>query len=376
VALGIGATVAFVAGPDEAAPVAPAAPPATERGIALPTALAARAGIEVARLQAEPIVPTVDVVGDVHFDPARVADVGGRLEGRVVEVHVELGDRVEPGDPLVTIEGPDLGQAMAELLEARAELAAATSQADRQATLRREQLTTATELEQATAERAALEARVRGAAQSLAALGLPPGSITAASRGRAQPSAITLRAPIAGEVVERRVHLGAVVDPTHPLVRIADLSSVWVVLDIFERDVGRVRLGDRVEVRSEAHPDQPHDGTIAHVGATFDEATRTADVRVVVDNSDRRLRPGQFVHATLHVASEAQREALLLPQSAISQIAGQPGAFVRIGAGRYDVRPLELGARHGARFEVRRGLAVGDEVVVEGAFALKSELER
>jgi cobalt-zinc-cadmium efflux system membrane fusion protein len=99
-------------------------------------------------------------------------------------------------------------------------------------------------------------------------------------------------------------------------------------------------------------------------------------VRVVVDNADRRLRPGQFVHATLHVSSEAQREAILLPQSAVSQIAGQPSVFVRIAENRYEVRPLELGLRHGNRVEVRRGLAAGDEVVVEGAFALKSELER
>jgi cobalt-zinc-cadmium efflux system membrane fusion protein len=374
VVIGAVATLALHGGEPEAA--TSVAPPRVERGIALPEALAQRAGIEVAPVVAEPVVPTIEIVGDVAFDPARIADVGGRLEGRVVDVHVELGDHVEPGDPLVSIEGPDLGQAIAELLEARAELAAASSQADRQATLRRDQLTTATALEQASAERAALEARVRGAEQHLAALGLAPGSITAASRGRALPRTITLRAPIAGEVVERQVHLGAVVDPTHPLVRIADLSAVWIVLNMFEHDLGRVREGDRVELVSESHPDDVLSGTVAHVGATVDEATRTADVRVVVDNADRRLRPGQFVHATLHVSGEAQHDALLLPQSAISQIAGQPGVFVRIGENRYDVRPLELGERYGTRVEVRRGLAAGDEVVVEGAFALKSELER
>ncbi|GAB4202598.1 MAG: efflux RND transporter periplasmic adaptor subunit [Sandaracinaceae bacterium] len=374
--IAIGAIGTLAIGGDEAETSASVPPPPTERGIALPEALAQRAGIEVQPVRAEPVVPTIEIVGNVAFDPARIADVGGRLEGRVVEVHVELGDRVEPGDPLVSIEGPDLGQAIAELLEARAELAAATSQAERQATLRRDQLTTATAHEQAAAERAALEARVRGAEQHLAALGLAPGSITAASRGRPLPRTITLRSPIAGEVVERQVHLGAVVDPTHPLVRIADLSSVWIVLNMFENDLGRVRVGDRVEIVSEAYPDEVLPGTVAHVGATVDEATRTADVRVVVDNTDRRLRPGQFVHATLHVSSEAQREALLLPQSAISQVAGQPSVFVRIGENRYDVRPLELGPRYGTRVEVRRGLAPGDEVVVEGAFALKSELER
>lgn len=372
----LGSVTTLVLHGGEPEPMASAAPVAVERGISLPEALAQRAGIRVAPVVAEPVVPTIEIVGNVDFDPARIADVGGRLEGRVVEVHVQLGDHVEEGDPLVSIEGPDLGQAIAELLEARAELAAATSQAERQTALRRDQLTTATALEQAAAERAALQARVRGAEQHLAALGLAPGSITAASRGRALPRTVTLRAPISGEVVERQVHLGAVVDPTHPLVRIADLSTVWIVLNMFENDLGRVRVGDRVEIVSEAYPDDVLAGTVAHVGATVDEATRTADVRVVVDNADRRLRPGQFVHATLHVSSEAQREAILLPQSAVSQIAGQPSVFVRIAENRYEVRPLELGLRHGNRVEVRRGLAAGDEVVVEGAFALKSELER
>jgi cobalt-zinc-cadmium efflux system membrane fusion protein len=349
---------------------------ARERGVALPGPLAERAGIRTAPATAESVVPTIDVLGHVEFDSARVADVGGRLEGRVVAVHVELGDRVEPGDPIVSIEGPDLGEAVAELLEARAELAAASSHAQRQTALRREQLTTATEHEAATAEHAALEARVRGAEQRLGALGIAPGSIDAATRGRALPRTVTLRAPIAGEVVERHVHLGAVVDPTEPLVRIADLSAVWILLSLFERDLGRVRVEDRVEVLSEVSPGLVFHGVVEHVGAVVDAETRTADVRVAVENVERRLRPGQFVHAVLHVGGEARHDAILVPETAVSQIQGAPSVFVRIAPDRYDARPLELGPAHGARIEVRRGLAVGDEVVVEGAFALKSELER
>ena len=380
-ALMLGAGVAIGAIGVSALRVQPAAqtsppPPEPERGVALPEGLAERAGLRTASATTESVVPTIDVVGHVEFDSTRVADIGGRLEGRVVQVHVELGDRVEPGDPIVSIEGPDLGEAVAELLEARAALAAASSHAERQTALRREQLTTATEHEAATAEHAALAARVRGAEQRLAVLGLAPSAIDAATRGRVVPRTVTLRAPIAGEVVERHVHLGAVVDPTEPLVRIADLASVWILLSLFERDLGRVRVGDRVEVLSEVSPGTVFHGVVEHVGAVVDAETRTADVRVAVENVERRLRPGQFVHAALHVGGEASHDAILLPEAAISQIQGQPSVFVRIGPDRYDVRPLELGPAHGARVEVRRGLAVGDEVVLEGAFALKSELER
>ncbi|MCX7807066.1 MAG: efflux RND transporter periplasmic adaptor subunit [Deltaproteobacteria bacterium] len=346
------------------------------RVIRLNPSLAERARIETQRIDFEAMVPTLELVGRVSFDPEHVADIGGRLEGRVTAVYVELGDRVKEGDPLVAIEGPKIGDAVAALLEAKAELAAARAQAERQALLRREQLTTAVAAEQALAEERALEARVRGAEQQLAALGIPPALINTINRSSALPRSVILRAPISGEVVERNVHLGAVVDPTHPLLRIADLDRMWVVLEAYERDVGRLRVGDKVEIRLESEGQPIAIGNVNHISSLIDEETRTADVRVEIDNKERRLRAGQFVQATVYLSGEAVDNVLLVPASAVTQIGGVRSVFVRVGENAYEVKPVETAQRVGNRLVVLRGLLPGDEVVTAGIFALKSEMER
>ncbi|MCS6857354.1 MAG: efflux RND transporter periplasmic adaptor subunit [Sandaracinaceae bacterium] len=349
---------------------------AAARVIRLNPSLAERARIETQRIDFEAMVPTLELVGRVSFDPEHVADIGGRLEGRVTAVYVELGDRVKEGDSLVAIEGPKIGDAVAALLEAKAELAAARAQAERQALLRREQLTTAVAAEQALAEERALEARVRGAEQQLAALGIPPALINTINRSSALPRSVILRAPISGEVVERNVHLGAVVDPTHPLLRIADLDRMWVVLEAYERDVGRLRVGDKVEIRLESEGQPIAIGSVNHISSLIDEETRTADVRVEIDNKERRLRAGQFVQATAYLSGEAVDNVLLVPTSAVTQVGGVRSVFVRVGENTYEVKPVETAQRVGNRLVVLRGLLPGDEVVTAGIFALKSEMER
>jgi len=235
-------------------------------------------------------------------------------------------------------------------------------------------LTTATAFEAATEQGSSVAARVSGAEQRLRNLGLDPAAIGRA--GSPLPRTVTLRAPIAGEIVERHVHLGAVVDPTQPLMRIADLEQVWIVLDVFERDIARVREGSPVDVLSEAYPGVSFRGAVEHVGATVDEVTHTTDVRVLVENGGRLLRPGHFVGAILHRTREPERDVVLIPRDAVFQLGGQPSVFVEIEPLVYEPRALELGDPHGARVEVVHGLALGDALVVEGGFALKSELER
>ncbi len=376
-ALGVGLGLGLMAGrmvqPHAEAPMS-APPAASDDTLRFTSERAERSGIRSVAVTSERVVPTVDLIGNVAFNPSRIADIGGRLEGRVVRVYVEHGDHAEPGDPLVSIEGADLGEAVADLLEARAEFSAASSLASRQTTLRSGQLTTATALESATAEQASMAARVSGAEQRLRNLGLDPAAV--GRPGSSLPRTVTLRAPIAGEVVERHVHLGAVVDPTQPLMRIADLDEVWIVLNAFERDIARVREGSPVDVHSDAYPGRVFQGAVEHVGATVDEVTRTTDVRVLVQNTERLLRPGQFVRATLHMTQDAEREIVLIPRDAVFQLEGQPSVFVELAPLAYEPRALQLGDPFGTRIEVVHGLSIGDAVVVEGGFALKSELER
>lgn len=376
--LAVGAAAGYLAGRSPAAPDARVRANEADEGpatVRMDTALATRAGVRTEPLAPSPFVPELALVGSVRFDESRVADVGGRVSGRVTRFFVELGDHVEEGQAVAEIEGAELGDAVAEYLGAQANLMAATRQAEREAGLGRQQLSTATAVEDARARAEALEASLRGAEQRLVAMGISPRSVRATEGGRGSSSRVVLRAPIAGEVVERFAVLGQVVDPTHPLLRIADLSQLWVQLEVYERDLGRVAEGDAAEIASDAYPGEIFRGTIGHIDATIDERTRTARVRVAVPNDDRRLRPGQFVRATLS-PSVGSRMAFVLDPTSVLQIDGEPSVFVRRGPETYEVREVALGTSGDGVVEITAGLVSGENVVVAGAFALKSELAR
>lgn len=372
--VGVGVAIAPRAAQDALVPAASAAAP-VDHAIRISETVAERAGIRTVPAQSTEVATSVSLLGSVRFDEQRVADVGGRVEGRVARIHVIEGEEVERGRPLVEIEGPELGAAMAELLAANARLAAATSASDRATSLGQRQLATAGAVEQAQAREDALIAEVRGAEQRLVAMGLSLEEVRGAvARGRPLRS-ITLRAPIDGEVVEQHARLGQVVDPTEPVLRIADISSVWVMLEVYERDVAQVRDGAAVEIYSDADPGVVHHGVVDHVEPAIDRDTRTASVRVRVENESHRLRPGQFVHARLETGQE-RRSAIAVPRSAVLQVDGVPTVFVELRPGEYEARPVELGETQGDRVEIRAGLVESEPVVISGAFALKSEMQR
>jgi cobalt-zinc-cadmium efflux system membrane fusion protein len=285
-----------------------------------------------------------------------------------------VGDDVERGDPLVEIESDELGKVTAELLSARANLSAAQNQAQREAELGEKQLSTARAVERATAEASALRAEAQGLEQRLRAMGLTEAELSRLAHGTV-PRSVTLRAPIAGQVVERFAVLGQVVDPTHPVLRVADLNRLWVELDVFERDLGQVAVGSEVEISREAAPGKVLRGAVTYVDATVDLATRSARVRVEVQNPQRLLRPGEFVLA--HLTTQAtKRDVIGIPRKAVLRLDGVPSVFLSVGEETYLARPVELGAASGDDVEVIRGLVEGDLIVTEGAFVLKSELER
>lgn len=349
-------------------------PPADQREVKLTPELQKRGNLKVEPVKKEQLSPTLRLVGSVNFDANHVAEIGARIEGRVARMLVTLGDTVERGQALVEIESNELGDAFASLLSARANLIAAEHNEKRESGLLAQQLASATIVERARAEVKALAAEVHGAEQRLLAMGFTSEELERLKAGRG-PRHVTLRSPLAGQVVARNAVLGQVVNPTQPILRVADLDRVWVELDLFERDLAHVSIGNSAEIHSESHPQQKFQGRVTHIEATVDWETRTARVRVEVDNDDRLLRPGQFVTARLATAGE-QRETLSVPRNAVLRVDGEVSVFVALGDDRYIARPVELGLEIGDRAEITRGLVEGDQVVTEGAFVLKSELLR
>jgi RND family efflux transporter MFP subunit len=190
-----------------------------------------------------------------------------------------------------------------------------------------------------------------------------------------EPSVLPLASPIGGKLVELKAARGQSVEPSFTLARVADLSRLWVELAVYEGDIGRIRANDKVEVTPQTDAKVVVFGTVAHVGDMIDLDSRTAPVRIKVDNKDLALRPGQSVIAKIH-ATALPRAVLLIPQEAVTSVDGKPTVFVAHDDTSVEPRTLVLGARDATRVEVISGLLPDERVAVGGVFALKSETFR
>jgi cobalt-zinc-cadmium efflux system membrane fusion protein len=174
-------------------------------------------------------------------------------------------------------------------------------------------------------------------------------------------------------VIERNATIGEVIDPNKTLFTVADLSTVWVRADFPEQQAGRLKTGLTIELRVSAYPDMTFRGPITYVGAVIDSATRTVMARADVSNSDGRLRPEMFAEVLL-VTDE--QSVLSVPRTAIQQVGSRTVAFIVRGPRRFESREVLLGQASTEHIQVVSGLAVDDEVVTQGSYALKAELLR
>lgn len=317
----------------------------------------------------------IEVVGSVGFAADHFAVVGPLIAGRVVSIAVRVGDKVEVGQTLAELESAEVGRAQAAYLSARASSFAAEANLRRERELAKSKVSSERERELAEAAAVTQQADLTAAMQRLRALGLRSSDITQIRD--AQAGRVSLLAPISGTVVHREVSLGQAVEPASDAFQVGDLSRLWVLLELFEKDLPFVHSAQRAEIRTEAYPGRSFPAQVAQLGNVIDEKTRTAPVRIEFDNSEGLLRPGQFVTATLHgETSGSQKEVLAVPRKAVVTIEGTPLLFVAGARGEYERRPVELGSAGGSLVEVRNGVQEGEQVVVDGAFLLKSELLR
>jgi cobalt-zinc-cadmium efflux system membrane fusion protein len=350
----------------EAPSIKPDVPRAEGSSIVFSPAFRERAGIRTARAERRELVPELRLAGTVTFDPERVSAVGTRIRGLVSRLLKIEGDTVKEGDPLAEIQSAELGEAQASVAMIEAHRKAADSNARRERDLSARRLSTAREAEVAEAALAEQIALLAAARQKVSALGgAPSGPL----------GTYVLRAPLSGTLVERHVSAGQSVEGNLVAFRVADLDHLWIELAIFEGGLDAVRRGDAVEIRPLADPARVLSGAVAHVGDALDPASRSAPVRVKIDNTARKLRPGQAVTASVRASGPA-RTALVVPTQAVTHVDGAPTVFVVEGDDRVVPTRVTLGAQSGAAQEITGGLAEGAVVVSEGVFALKSELYR
>jgi cobalt-zinc-cadmium efflux system membrane fusion protein len=327
---------------------------------------AKRVQIELTPVKRSNLAPVVSVTGTVTFDPEKVAAVGARISGRVRQILKLEGDPVKAGDILAEIESAELGHAQAALLSAKAHAAAATTNEKREKELAQARISSNREAELAAATAASARADLAAAEQRVRALG---------GTANGTPGILRLATPISGKVIERFVSRGQSVEATHTAFRVADLSSLWVQLAVFERQLTAIHFGDPVDIYPQGDGDQKVRGNVSYVGDVIDLETRTAPVRIEVDHPEIPLRPGQSVLAKIHTSAPVAA-AIVVPRDCVTSVDGKATVFVAHDALSVEPRPITLGGQDGDHVEVLSGLTEGERVVTKGVFALKSEIFR
>lgn len=306
--------------------------------------------------------------GTLDYALDKYAEVGTIVEGRVASVHVTSGDRVAKGQPLAVIAVPALVEAQAQLAIAEASAKTARAQADRESALLERSLTTARENEVARSDAAKGSAEADAARARLALLTGAPGATVAGAKGH-----LTLGSPIQGTIVRRDIVLGGWVQPSQSAFVVADLTSLWATVNIFESDVRHVVAGSSAELSVEAFPGRTFRGRVVVIEPQVGAGSRAARARIVVENADGVLKPGLFFQAHIDIDEAARRSALLVPRGAVQPLGGADVVFVECGQGEFEIRRVRIGSLTPQLANVIEGLERGERIVVAGASLIRAE---
>lgn len=333
-----------------------------------------RTALEVVPVTRGGFVSHREFPATVQPNENELAEVTTLIRGRVVKVHVDVGTDVKKDTLLALLHSTDLGVAEGAYLKGSARLHEAELAYERARDLHEHKAVSLAELQRREAEMKTARAEARESQNRLELLGVPQSEIYRLNREHSIKADVPLRAPFDGRVIMRNITRGEVVETQQKLFTVADLSDVWVVGNVPEKDVHFVQKDRKVEVIASAYPHALFPGTITYVGDVLDPATRTMRLRVTVPNVDRLLKPEMF--ATVRVYGAPSPDSMTVPLAAVQNGSAGKILFVRRGPDEFEIRPVTLGKEQGEVVTVLGGVQEGEQVVTKGAFILKSEMER
>ena len=335
-----------------------------------------RAGIVVAPVTTGTSGTDLRLPGVVEPNAYRQVVVTPLVAGRVTRVGAALGNRVRQGQTMAEIYSPAVAEAMTRYVSAQAMLDAHDRELQRTQKLVQIGAASRQELEKIHAEHAAQTAAVQSARSQVELLGVSASALENMARGRDVTATTDVPAPIDGVVTERGANVGLNVDTATKLFTVVDLSTVWVVADLYEKNSSQVRVGSEVTIRTPARPDVTLRGRVSYIDPQISADTRTAKVRIEVPNPGGELRLG--TSANVVVAGASGTSGLSVPRSAVQNVGdrtvvylanpNEPGTFVE--------REVRLRQTSGDQVEAVSGVHPGDLVVAEGSFFVRAERER
>ena len=392
-----------------------------------PEALAA-AKLEIEGVTQRPAVALLEVTGTIEANPQQTQGVTPLVSGRVEQITVSIGNRVSAGETLATIVSTEIAESYGKWREAETRLTVAGRNLERvrraenrvsilqaksrldeaEATLRRTrrlidlgagagkdliaaQTNHATakaeydfqsnislnkEIQQAQADVDTARIDALHQQQSLQALGVNVRSINADVRTVAQ---VPIRAPLSGVVTERLIAAGSGVQAGQQMFTISNISSLWITANVPEQQLGQVNMGTTAEVTTASLGDEKLYARVTYIDPALNEDTRTARVRLAVDNPGERLRSGMFVQVGFQTSTNtATGQELVVRTEAIQSVEGKTIVFVPKDdePGAFEIREIQIGGEVGEYTRVVSGLAIGDKVVTKGSFTLKTAMQK
>lgn len=306
---------------------------------------------------------TFDLVtaGVVKAIPNHYAEIASPFSGRIVKSFIKLGQKVSENTPLFEVSSPDYFEAQKDYFDSKQEFKQAALNLKRQEDLLNNGVGVRQEFEEAETEYSIAKAAYDNARAALKIYSVDASSLVLGQ-------ALTVRSPIAGEVLENNLVIGQFInDEADPVVKIASLGKIWIVGKVKEKDINHLAKLNKVQVELAAYPDAPLSGTIYHINEIVDEETRSIDVLIEVDNEKRILKPGMYVSVRF---IDQPEPVILVPSRAVLQGEDNSFVFVKVGENKYAKKSIVIGGVSGDKTVILSGLDKQDEVVSEGGVYL------
>lgn len=334
-----------------------------------------RAGIRLSPVTAGTGGSILRLPGIIEPNAYKQVVVTSLVAGRITQVRVELGQSVRRGQEMAEIFSPELSEVETRYISARAELDAHERELQRTEKLVEIGAASRQELERLHAEHTSKLTAVESARSRLELLGLSGSAVAGLATGKDVGAVIAVPAPITGVVTERLANPGLNVDSASKMFTVVDLSTVWVVADVYEKDFSRVQVGSTASVTTKAYPDVLP-GRVSYIDPQVDSTTRTAKVRIEVSNPRQQLRLGMF--ADVSIESAEHTSTARIPRIAVQNVDNRTVVYLADPkqAGRFIEREVHLGDSSGGDMDVVSGLEMGDRVVSDGSFFVRAERER
>jgi cobalt-zinc-cadmium efflux system membrane fusion protein len=339
--------------------------------VTVPSESLDRMRLQFAKVTGGTVNTSVRVPGTVQANAYREVHVTPIAGGVVTQVSVELGQSVKRGEPMAQVLSRDLAEAQTAFVAFTAELEAEHKKLQRTQELERIGAVSRKELERVEADHQVHAAHVQEARQKLILLGWDAVQIEKLNTGQPASAYISVPSPIDGIVTARGVNSGQVVGLGQDLFTVTDLSSVWIAGNLLEDDFSAVREGSHATIRTPAYPGRIYRGVVDYIEPRVDPQTRTAKVRVTIENPGHALRLGMYVDLAFTNAQVGK--AVIVPKAAVQMLGSASVVYVPLEEGRFLQRAVRLGEETGGDFRVLEGLTPGDTVVTEGSVLLRAE---